>query len=392
MKLALKLAIKNLLGAGLRTWLNVFILSLAFVIMLFYNGMLEGWSRDGVRDMIRSEVGHGQFWVQGYDNLDPYTFEDAHAEVTPEVQALIDNKEMSPMLIREASLYPQGRMQGAVLKGLDVEQTVLPDLPLRQLADSNVEYGLILGRRMANSLQVQEGETMLMRWRDVHGAFDARSFTVVHVFDTDNPPIDIGQVYLDIDVLQEMTMLQHQYSVLTVGEDFSQVSAIEGWTYKSLDDLLAYFYAGLAAERTSAMVTYFFLLLIGMLAIFDTQVLSVFRRTKEIGTYIALGMTRKQVMRLFTVEGTMYSLFAVVVGALWGTPLFLAINSVGINFGNMQMDGAGYAIPQVVYPYYSPWIVMLGISSLVVASAIVSYIPARKIAKLKPTDAIRGKR
>lgn len=390
--LSLKLAYKNLLGAGLRTWLNVFILSLAFVVMLFYNGMLEGWSRDGVRDMIRSEVGYGQYWVSGYDNLDPYTFEDAHAQVPNSVQELIEKREISPMLIREVSVYPQGRMQGAVIKGFDLEQTVLPDIPLRILAESNEEYGLMLGRRMADNLQVKEGETMLMRWRDDNGAFDARPFTVVHIFDTDNPPIDIGQIYLDIELLQGMTLLQEQYSVLTVGESFQKLNNIKGWEYKTLDDLLAYFYAGLNAERTSAMVTYFFLLLIGMLAIFDTQVLSVFRRTKEIGTYIALGMTRRMVMRLFTVEGTMYSLLAVLVGAIWGTPVFLFINKVGINFGNMQMDGAGYAIPQVVYPYYSPWIVILGISSLVIASAIVSYIPARKIAKLKPTDAIRGKR
>lgn len=392
MILALKLAYKNLIGAGLRTWLNVFILSLAFVVMLFYNGMLEGWSRDGIRDMIRTETGSGQYWVKGYDNLDPYTYDDAHAPVTETVQAMIARQEISPMLIREVSVYPQGRMQGAVIKGLDVAQSILSGIPTQELANSDVDYGLMIGRRMASNLQVVEGDVMLMRWRDVNGAFDARSFTVVHIFDTDNPPIDIGQIYMDVELLQEMTLLQGQYSVLTFGDAFKASTHIEGWVYKSLDDLLAYFYAGLNAERTSAMVTYFFLLLIGMLAIFDTQVLSVFRRTKEIGTYIALGMTPQQVMRLFTVEGTMYSLFAVVLGAIWGTPVFLAINKVGINFGNMQMDGAGYAIPKVVYPYYSPWIVILGISTLVIASAIVSYIPARKIAQLKPTDAIRGKR
>ena len=32
--IAFKLAIKNLIGAGLRTWLNVFVLSLALVIIV----------------------------------------------------------------------------------------------------------------------------------------------------------------------------------------------------------------------------------------------------------------------------------------------------------------------------------------------------------------------
>ena len=60
-----------------------------------------------------------------------------------------------------------------------------------------------------------------------------------------------------------------------------------------------------------------------MLAIFDTMVLSIFRRQKEIGTYIALGYTRKEVVGLFTVEGAMYSIFAALVGAAYGLP-FLA--------------------------------------------------------------------
>jgi predicted lysophospholipase L1 biosynthesis ABC-type transport system permease subunit len=50
-----------------------------------------------------------------------------------------------------------------------------------------------------------------------------------------------------------------------------------------------------------------------MLAIFDTQVLSVFRRQKEIGTYIALGYTRKEVVTLFTVEGSMHAVLAALL-------------------------------------------------------------------------------
>jgi putative ABC transport system permease protein len=57
-----------------------------------------------------------------------------------------------------------------------------------------------------------------------------------------------------------------------------------------------------------------------MLAVFDTQVLSIFRRQKEIGTYIALGYTRREVVGLFTVEGAMHSVLAAVVAALYGFP------------------------------------------------------------------------
>ena len=60
--LSLKLAIKNLLGAGLRTWLNVIALSFAFVLIIFYNGMIDGWNRQSKKDTIDWDSGEGQFW------------------------------------------------------------------------------------------------------------------------------------------------------------------------------------------------------------------------------------------------------------------------------------------------------------------------------------------
>jgi ABC-type lipoprotein release transport system permease subunit len=52
----------------------------------------------------------------------------------------------------------------------------------------------------------------------------------------------------------------------------------------------------------------------------------------------------------------------------------------------------GIALPQTLYPSYGAWLV-LGTTLLVLVSVtFVSFLPASKIAKLKPTEALRGKR
>ena len=69
------------------------------------------------------------------------------------------------------------------------------------------------------------------------------------------------------------------------------------------------------------------LLMLAMLAVFDTQVLSIFRRQKEIGTYIALGMTRKQVVTLFTLEGAMHAVLAAIRRCnIWHTAAGISVN------------------------------------------------------------------
>ena len=49
MKLAFKLAYKNLIGAGLRTWLNVGILSFAFVLIILLVAGTAQWRLHAIR-------------------------------------------------------------------------------------------------------------------------------------------------------------------------------------------------------------------------------------------------------------------------------------------------------------------------------------------------------
>ena len=135
---------------------------------------------------------------------------------------------------------------------------------------------------------------------------------------------------------------------------------------------------------------YILLMAIALLAIFDTQVLSVFRRQKEIGTYIALGMTRRQVRRLFTIEGSMYSILAVITGCIFGLPLFWYLSKNGIPMPDM-IDEMGVAISTSIIPLFGFKLIMTTAIAIVGAATIVSFLPARKIVKMHPVDALKGK-
>jgi putative ABC transport system permease protein len=137
-------------------------------------------------------------------------------------------------------------------------------------------------------------------------------------------------------------------------------------------------------------VLYSILLLLALLAIFDTQVLSIFRRQREIGTYIALGYTRREVVGLFTIEGAMHAVLAAIVAAVWGIPLLIWLSRTGIS---LPVDSAdyGFAIADTMYPVYSAALVVATTLIVLSATAIVSYWPSRKIAKMNPTEALRGR-
>jgi len=385
--LALKLAFKNLVGAGLRTWLNVSVLSFAFVIIIFYNGMIDGWNRQSRLDTQEWETGIGQFWHPEYDRYDTYTIKDAHASMSEEIQAEVKKKNLAPVLISQATAFPQGRMLGVILRGVDPEQTVLK-LPTATLATSDdIDYAII-GKRMAESTKLGAGDKLLIRWRDKNGTFDAREIQIASVFNCDVPTVDKGQIYLRLEVLQKMMGMRNEVTMLVAGNGFDN-KGLKNWDFKDNVFLLADMDKIIQAKKAGGSIMEGLLLLIALIAIFDTQVLSIFRRQKEIGTYIALGMTRAQVVGIFTVEGGAHSILATLLGAVYGIPLFLLLGKAGISMKAAQMTDM--AIAEKIYPFYSLRLIIITIILVVISATIVSYLPARKISKMKPTDALKGK-
>jgi len=51
----------------------------------------------------------------------------------------------------------------------------------------------------------------------------------------------------------------------------------------------------------------------------------------------------------------------------------------------------GFALGEKLFPVYSVGLVLGTIILVLMVTTIVSFLPTRKIAKLKPTDALRGR-
>jgi putative ABC transport system permease protein len=387
--LAFKLAYRNLMGAGLRTWLNVFVLSLSFVLIIWHKGFLDGWNRQARLDTINWEIGGGQYWHKNYDPYDPFSLQESHSRLPTVLQSEIDLGNYTPLLFSQATIYPEGRIMGVILKGIDPSQKILT-IPAEQLLKQADGIPAIIGSRMANSTKLKSGDFVTVRWRDVNGAFDAAELQIVGMFRANVPAIDNGQIWIPLEQLQEMKQLPGEATMVVKNQKSQILSNIAEWIFRSQDYLLAEIDQVIKQKTVGGSIFYFMLLSLAMLAIFDTQVLSIFRRQKEIGTNIALGMTRAQVIRLFTVEGAMHGILAVIVAAIYGIPFLFYQAKHGLPMPQAS-DNYGLAIAEKIFPVYSVALVIGTIILVLLTTTIVSFIPTRKISKMKPTDAIRGK-
>ncbi len=386
--LAFNLAWKNLKGAGLRTWLNVAVLSLSYVMIIWYQGLLDGWQQQARNDTIEWEIGGGQYWHRNYDPFDPFSLNHSHAPLPPAIAQLARRQKIVPILIARGSVYPQGRMQSVLLKGIPPAQNILK-LPTHKLHTKSDAIPAMIGHRFAKATGLSRGDRVMLRWRDVHGTFDATEIEITAIFHTNVPAVDAHQLWLPLNRLQTMLQLPGEATILVNALGLKAVQA-KPFIYKKQSVLLKDIDEIIRRKSIGGLVMYLILLSLALLAVFDTQVLSVFRRQKEIGTLIALGMTQGAVVRLFTLEGAMHALLAAALAAVYGIPLLILQAANGFSVPQSTQD-FGLAIADKIYPVYGTSLILGTIFIIWLAATIVSYFPARKISAMNPTEAIRGK-
>ena len=234
-----KLAFRNIIGAGLRTWLNVFVLSLAFVFIIWTQGLIQGMSRQVMNDTIDTEFGGGQFWHRAYDPYDPLTIEDSHAPLSASLTDMISKGQATPILIASGAIFPEGRVQSALLKGIDPGQQIISISAGDLESDNPDTVPALIGNRMAKQSNLKMGDYVTVRWRDVNGTFDAADVRIVKIMSTSNPLIDNNQIWISLESLREMLQAPGEATLVVLRKNIESVPPGDAtWVHRDLDYLL----------------------------------------------------------------------------------------------------------------------------------------------------------
>lgn len=114
----------------------------------------------------------------------------------------------------------------------------------------------------------------------------------------------------------------------------------------------------------------------------NTMLISVSERKREIGILRSVGLTRREIMEIFFAESFMISLIGFVIGTVLGVHLANNIfNYVDIGSSKYLFFGTMRTPPVVIFAAF--------ILTFVVG-ILASVLPARRAAKLRPIDALRG--
>ena len=135
--------------------------------------------------------------------------------------------------------------------------------------------------------------------------------------------------------------------------------------------------------RISSALTISTIILISGLGMFNTLVMIVVDKTREIAILRSMGYTRSDITQIFIFKGLIILVLGVILG--WITA---AAGTYGLSKIPLRIRGIFAADTFVVHWDISHYI-WAGIIATIVIT-IAAYFPARRAARLEPGDVIRG--
>jgi lipoprotein-releasing system permease protein len=236
----------------------------------------------------------------------------------------------------------------------------------------------VIGSQLAHDLGLRVGDKL----RIARGDGREVVLNVTGIFSLGVRELDSRYVYVDLKQAQSLLDLPGGVTVidLRVADIFAarqvaaHVRALTGLDAESWLESNAQLVNALQSQSLSTAMISFFVGVSVAFGIASVLSISVVQRTREIGILRAMGARRRQLLRVFLVQGAVLGLLGSGVGAAAGYALVWVFNTFG---------------PKLFYIPVSPALVPAAVLLATLTGVLSAAVPARRAARLDPVVAIR---
>lgn len=399
----LMLAFRNLFRHRSRTALTLAAIVFGAVSLVLSGGFVEDIFVQLQDGTVHSGLGHVQVHRTGYQELgrrDPYGYmiEDSES-VAERIKAVPEVMEVMARLSFAGTLS-NGRADVPVL-GEGVEPHREPAVGgFVQVVDGRRleledRYAIELGQGVARALDIGPGDFVTILTSTPEGALNSLEFQVVGVFRSHSIEYDARAVRVPLETARELLAVSAVHSLVLALTDAEHTNAVVEAVRQLLPAAefeitpwyeLADFYqktVDLYGRQFAALQ--FVILVMVALGVANSVNISIYERTGELGTLMALGNRSGEVFRLLVLENMILGL----VGGLLAIPLALllaaAISAVGIPMPpppNMDVGYTATVRPTIEH-------LVLAFTVALGASTLAALLPARRGAKTPIAEALR---
>lgn len=409
--LNLKLAFRNVFRNRVRSLITLAAIAFGCISLIIAGGFFEDTFMQMREAYIHGHLGHIQVYKKGYlekGNTRPFDYMIEHPEKVKELIASVDHVRFITPRISFSGLLSTGENTISILgQGVDPigEKTIGiiegasagVAIEAGENLSSDDMYDVVIGTGLAKAMGSKVGDFIILVSNTVGGALNALDMKVKGIFFTASKefddralrmPITAAQALLRTDGVQTLVVLLDK----TEHTDTVKNSLMDLFKDKNLDLELKPWYemADFYNKTVELYGRQFFVLkliiaIIVVLSIFNTINMSVWERAREIGTIMALGSKRYEVLKLFLLEGLILGILGGLLGIIVGTGLAYVISFIGIP----MPPPPGANINWVAHIRVVPKLLFSSFLIALISSLLSSFYPAFKASRLVIADALR---
>lgn len=264
----------------------------------------------------------------------------------------------------------------------------------KQLED-DIVHGIGLSTGLANKLDLTFGSDAIAMAPTVQGQINALDAQVFQMFKAPNEaienqlmivPLKFAQTLYDTSSVDRLTVLLDD----TEKTEKVRVSLAQQLTQRGMKvEVKAWREIATFYDRTKGMFDIIFLFIfiivfvIVVMSVINTISMAVMERTREIGTFRALGIKRRSIVMLFAIESAMLGLFGSALGVSITILSWVAFRIIEPTWMPPQMTRQ---VPLEVH--LVPDYMAVTLLFLIILSVLAAIMPARKAARMNIVDAL----
>ena len=410
---------RNLKRNKRRTFFTLMAIAVGIMCLVFARSYIKGIIDGAADTIVKTEIGHVKIAHMEYLRLQRIMPKEhlvrnltslrTGIAAVPGVTAMNERIKFNVLLNHEdnnEAALAVGFAPAKEDKNMELSKAIIQGNYFR---DSQQGLDLVIGKKLADKLEVTVNDELLMVTTDINYSTYALPFRVVGIFETGFSSLDKHMVYIPLQKAREMLDCgDAAHEILVYIDD-----PAKSWqTSEKIENILSqrdpdHSIKVMPWQKNDLIESFpimarvwdiiiAIIMFIVALVILNTMLMAVMERYHEIGVIKALGFKNREVFAMMLVEAFYLGVIGSLIGGFIGGTMSFIMEKTGVDMAKMSggiMDKIDIPAPFIGKVFYPDITLSILIGSMVfgiVVALLAVLYPAYKSARMLPVEAFRS--